>query len=182
MICSPMITLSTQVVRGPWGDRAGNFTVQNSDFLLILGCRLNIRLVSYNWKSFAPRAFKVMVDVDEAEINKPTLSIDLPVHADLRHFLPLFDQATRDWVPRHVEWLAWCRERVARYPVVLPEYWDLNEKCKPLLFYGTLVGASGGWRSHCLWGRDGLCGSISGNENPSSAEIVHKLGMRLDGL
>jgi len=34
---------------GSLGDRAGNFTVQNSDFLLILGCRLNIRLVSYNW-------------------------------------------------------------------------------------------------------------------------------------
>ena len=123
---------------GSLGDRAGNFTVQNSDFLLILGCRLNIRLVSYNWKSFAPRAFKVMVDVDEAEIKKPTLSIDLPVHADLRHFLPLFDQATRDWVPRHVEWLAWCRERVARYPVVLPEYWDLKEKVNPYCFMERL--------------------------------------------
>jgi len=123
---------------GSVGDRAGNFTVQNSDFLLILGCRLNIRLVSYNWKSFAPHAFKVMVDVDEAEIKKPTLSIDLPVHDDLRDFLPLFDQATRDWVPRHVEWLAWCRERVTRYPVVLPEYWDLKDKVNPYSFMDRL--------------------------------------------
>jgi acetolactate synthase-1/2/3 large subunit len=123
---------------GSVGDRAGNFTVQNSDFLLILGCRLNIRLVSYNWKSFAPRAFKVMVDADGLEMKKPTLSIDLPVHADLGDFLPLLDQALEGWVPRHAEWLAWCRERVARYPVVLPEYWDLKEKVNPYCFMDRL--------------------------------------------
>ena len=123
---------------GSIGDRAGNFTVQNSDFLLILGCRLNIRLVSYNWASFAPNAFKVMVDADEAEMKKPTLSIDLPVQADLRDFLPLLDQATEEWIPRHVEWLSWCRERVARYPVVLPKYWDLKEKVNPYCFMDRL--------------------------------------------
>jgi acetolactate synthase-1/2/3 large subunit len=123
---------------GTIGDRAGNFTVQNSDFLLILGCRLNIRLVSYNWASFAPHAFKVMVDADESELKKPTLSIDFPVHADLRDFLPLLDQASRNWIPCHAEWLAWCRERVMRYPVVLPEYWDLKEKVNPYCFMDRL--------------------------------------------
>jgi len=44
---------------GAVGDRAGNFTVQNADVLLILGSRLNIRQISYNWQSFAPRAFKI---------------------------------------------------------------------------------------------------------------------------
>jgi acetolactate synthase I/II/III large subunit len=123
---------------GTLGDRAGNFTVQNSDFLLILGCRMNIRLVSYNWSSFAPKAFKVMVDVDESEMQKPTLSIDLPVHADLGDFMPLLEQVSRGWAPRHAEWLSWCRERVARYPVVLPEYWDLKEKVNPYCFMDRL--------------------------------------------
>jgi acetolactate synthase-1/2/3 large subunit len=123
---------------GSVGDRAGNFTVQNSDFLLILGCRLNIRLVSYNWKKFAPLAFKVMVDVDEAEMKKPTLSIDLPIHADLRDFLPALDLMSREWVPHHADWLSWCRERVKRYPVVLPEYWKLKEKVNPYCFMETL--------------------------------------------
>jgi acetolactate synthase-1/2/3 large subunit len=123
---------------GTIGDRAGNFTVQNSDFLLILGCRLNIRLVSYNWSSFAPRAFKVMVDADEAEMKKPTLSIDLPVHADLKDFLPMLNQVSEGWVSRHAGWLSWCRERVARYPVVLPEYWDIEEKVNPYCFMDRL--------------------------------------------
>ena len=123
---------------GSLGDRAGNFTVQNSDFLLILGCRLNIRLVSYNWENFAPRAYKVMVDVDAAELKKPTLSIDLPIHADLREFLPLFLATFKDWSADHADWLAWCKERVKRYPVVLPEYWKSSIGVNPYCFMKRL--------------------------------------------
>ena len=123
---------------GSLGDRAGNFTVQNSDFLLILGCRLNIRLVSYNWKNFAPRAFKVMVDVDATELEKPTLSIDLPIHADLRDFLPLFSASLKDWSADHADWLGWCKERVKRYPVVLPEYWKSSSGVNPYCFMERL--------------------------------------------
>jgi len=123
---------------GSLGDRAGNFTVQNSDFLLILGCRLNIRLVSYNWENFAPRAYKVMVDVDAAELKKPTLSIDLPIHADLREFLPLFLATFKDWSADHADWLAWCKERVKRYPVVLPEYWKSSSGVNPYCFMKRL--------------------------------------------
>lgn len=123
---------------GSIGDRAGNFTVQNADFLLILGCRLNIRSVSYNWEKFARHAIKVMVDVDSAELKKPTLKIDLAVHADLVDFLPALARATQDWTPRHDMWLAWCRERVAKYPVVLPEYWQLEGKVNPYCFMDRL--------------------------------------------
>lgn len=123
---------------GSIGDRAGNFTVQNSDFLLILGCRLNIRLVSYNWEKFARHAFKIMVDVDAAELKKPTLKIDLPVHADLKDFLPALAAATAKWQPRNATWLAWCRARVAKYPVVLPEYWQLTDKVNPYCFMERL--------------------------------------------
>lgn len=126
---------------GSIGNRAGNFTVQNSDFLIILGCRLNIRQVSYNWKNFARGARKVMVDIDAAELRKPTLEIDQPIHADLRNFLPAFDAATAGWVPQHAWWLAWCRERVVRYPVVLQEYWELHEKVNPYCFMERLFAA-----------------------------------------
>ena len=81
---------------GTIGDRAGNFTVQNSDFLLVLACRLNIRQISYNWGSFARNAYQVMVDIDPAELRKPTLRIDLPIAADVGRFLRrLMDLAPR---------------------------------------------------------------------------------------
>ena len=86
---------------GSFGDRAGNFTVQNADYLLILGSRLNIRQISYNFSEFSPRSYKVMVDVDLAEIEKPTLSIDLPLHCDLKVFLKLVLDSEYEKNPQH---------------------------------------------------------------------------------
>jgi len=107
--------------QGTIGDRAGNFTVQNADVLLILGSRLNIRQTSYNWQSFAPRAFRIQVDIDPAEMRKPLVQPHLPIAADLKLFLQeLLRQcdATNHRPGHHSEWLKWCRQRVGRYPVV----------------------------------------------------------------
>lgn len=117
---------------GTIGDRAGNFAVQNADFLLVLGCRLNIRMVSYNWNAFARAAYKVIVDVDENELKKPTVKPDLPVHADLKDFIPVLLSNTFGANSQHASWLEWCLERRRKYPVVLPEYWQskaVNNYC-----------------------------------------------------
>jgi len=106
---------------GTIGERAGNFAVQNSDVLLVLGSRLNIRQVSYNWQSFAARACKIQVDIDAAELQKPTVKPDLGIHCDLKVFLAEMGRqlATAGASQaEHSAWLAWCRERVLRYPVV----------------------------------------------------------------
>ena len=123
------------------GTRAGNFTVQNSDLLLILGCRMNIRVVSYNWENFARGAKKIMVDIDSAELKKPTLKPDFPIHADLAQFLPLLEKKAEGWKPIHADWVAWCKERLDRYPVVLPEYWKNSEQVNPYCFMQTLFRA-----------------------------------------
>ncbi len=124
---------------GSVGDRAGNWTVQNSDFLLVLGSRLNVRQVSYNWKAFARVAEITMVDVDEAELRKPTLHISHPICASLQDF---FETARRVQYPgptkAHAEYLAWCRERVAKYPVVLAEYRTTSGPVNPYVFMESL--------------------------------------------
>ena len=123
---------------GSIGDRAGNFTVQNSDLLLILGSRLNIRQVSYNWTSFAREAYKIWVDVDKNELKKVTVKADMPVHASLADLLPvLADQPYAGPTHEQTAWLAWCKERQRRFPVVLPEYWN-NERVNPYCFMKTL--------------------------------------------
>lgn len=113
---------------GTVGDRPGNFTVQNSDALLVVGCRLAIRQISYNWQSFARAAYKIMVDVDEAELRKPMIIPDMPVQADAKAF---FEELERqidagEAIGDHTEWLAWCKHRVARYPVVRSEQREIN--------------------------------------------------------
>lgn len=123
---------------GTIGDRAGNFAVQNSDLLLILGSRLNIRQVSYNWKTFAREAYKIWVDIDENELKKPTVNPDLPILASLADLLPvLVNQTYAGPTQDHKVWLEWCKERQRRFPVVLPEYWN-NDRVNPYCFMKAL--------------------------------------------
>ena len=122
------------------GDRPGNFAVQNADVLLVLGSRLNIRQVSYNWQSFARHAYKIQVDVDEAELRKPTVAPDMPVHADVRDFLAICRELTEGYrtPAAHEEWLGWCKQRVERYPVVQAKHRAESGPLNPYRFVEEL--------------------------------------------
>lgn len=123
---------------GTIGDRGGNFVTQSADFLLVLGSRLNIRQVSYNWTSFAREAFKAWVDIDPIELQKPNVKPDLPVVADLADLLPaLIEAAPAAPTAAQREWLGWAKERNARFPAVLPEYHQ-NEMCNPYVAMDAL--------------------------------------------
>jgi len=124
---------------GTIGTRGGNFAVQNSDLLLVLGSRLNIRQTGYAWNSFARVAYKIWVDVDPAELARPTVKPDMPIAADLRDFLREMQKQLEVWDPTcHQDWLAWCRERNHRYPAVLPKHRTFNGAINPYHFIGTL--------------------------------------------
>jgi acetolactate synthase-1/2/3 large subunit len=122
---------------GTIGNRAGNFTVQNADLVLIIGSRLNIRQVSYDWSNFARHAFKIQVDVDEAELRKPMVKPDMPVHCDAKLFLEELDAAIdgSDYrVATHASWVAWCRQRLTRYPCVQPHHRRSDRPLNPYHF------------------------------------------------
>ncbi len=112
---------------GTVGQRAGNFTLQNADCVLCIGTRNNIRQTSYNYENFASRAFKIVVDIDKAELQKPTVIPDLAVHADLKVFLPeLLRQISEI---KAAEWLAWAKERKERYGFEnTAEYQQIGDK------------------------------------------------------
>ncbi len=125
--------------QGTIGDRAGNWAVQNSDLLLILGSRLSIRQVSYNWKSFAPKATKVWVDIDPAELAKPTVKPDLPICCDVRVFLDeLLRQENRANWPADSDWLKRCQQLRRDYPVVLPRHREWAGKINHYAFLEAL--------------------------------------------
>lgn len=123
---------------GTIGDRAGNFTTQNADLLLILGSRLNIRQISYNWATFAREAFKIWIDIDPLELQKPNLQPDLPVVADLAAILPILAAEVYTGPSQeHIEWLKWCKERMDAFPVVLEQYRQ-NSLVNPYCFMEAL--------------------------------------------
>lgn len=124
---------------GTIGTRGGNFVVENSDLILVLGCRLNIRQISYNYRDFAKFAYKIMVDIDQGELDKPTLSIDHKIHADVKDFMEVMLQADFDsYDEHHGIWLEWCRKIDGKYPACLPEYYDTKSPINPYAFMDTL--------------------------------------------
>ena len=106
---------------GILGERAANFIMQNSDCLLVLGTRMGIRIIGYAFEKIAREAYKIMVDVDEAELNKPTFKPDCKLLGDVGEFLRLAN-ATWRYGTVHGEWLDYCNKVKKKYPVVLDEH------------------------------------------------------------
>lgn len=126
---------------GIFGDRASNFAVQNSDLLLIIGSRMSIPQVGYNYQTYAREARIVMVDIDQAEISKPSLHVDLGIVADARQFINGM-LTRRDKIETHAAiagWVQRCRTWKEKYPVVLPEYADLKNGVNSFYFVDMLA-------------------------------------------
>lgn len=112
---------------GIMGDRAGNFAVQNADLLLVVGNRLSIRQVGYNWKTWAREAYVIMVDADPAELKKTTLHVEMPVCADAKDFFEVMNDVLSDEeVPVFSDsfWLDKCVNWKEKYSVTQPKHWE----------------------------------------------------------
>ncbi len=108
---------------GAVAPRGANFALQNADFLLTIGARLDLVITAFSHEHFARAAKKVMVDIDSAEIGKMKTPIHLPVVADASDFIDevLAQQASVDAQPR-TEWWGRCKAWKKQYPVVLAEH------------------------------------------------------------
>ncbi len=113
---------------GNMGDRPGNFAIQNADLILAIGTRISIRQVGYNWKTWAREAEVIMVDIDQAELKKPTLHVEMPIWADAKDFLSKLNGrlSNSETLFKGEQWLSTCQRWKTEYPVVLPKHWEEN--------------------------------------------------------
>lgn len=115
---------------GSFGDRPANFAAQNSDLILSIGCRLSTRQVSFAYDLWAREAYKIMVEIDEAEIKKPTLNIDMPIQSDVKKFLIKFNEVldNSNYSFDYSDWVKQCNLWKEKYPVCTEV--QLNQKGK----------------------------------------------------
>jgi acetolactate synthase-1/2/3 large subunit len=113
---------------GTHGIRSANFVVQNADFVMSVGSRLDTKATGSPPASFARGAKIVMVDIDASEINKFKrfdLKIDVPVEADAAEFLTTLESRLRDGdIPDVSAWWDRVRGWQRMYPTCLPAWWE----------------------------------------------------------
>lgn len=112
---------------GAYGDRASHFAIQQCDLLLILGSRLSVSTIGYYPERLAEYAVKIMVDIDEKELNKQDVPVHFKIKEDLGDFLDNILQCTESKIDsNHEEWIEHCNKMKESYPNVLSSYEQEN--------------------------------------------------------
>ena len=122
---------------GTIGNRAANFVVQNSDLIIAVGARLNIRAVSYNWEFFGREAKKILVDIDQNELNKKTIAADIKIKSDAQVFISDLRSALKDELDFGF-WLEICKNYRKNYPTIEPFRQNAKEWVDSYNFFDVL--------------------------------------------
>lgn len=120
--------------------RYSNFTMQESDLVIAIGTRLDPAMIGYDPDDFAPNAKKIIVDIDENELNKFGFNIDLKVQLDATVFIEELLKQTLD-LERNDSWIKWleqCQDWRAEYPIVLEEFKKDEGAVNPYYFIDIL--------------------------------------------
>ncbi|WP_244563114.1 thiamine pyrophosphate-binding protein [Paenibacillus uliginis] len=107
---------------GTYGDRPANFTVQNADLLIVVGCRLGIGLVGYDFEDFGKKAKKIIVDIDDLELSKPSVIPDIAIKEDAKVFFDKMNAVIDNGSFNYSAWVDQTQLWKRKYPVNLPEY------------------------------------------------------------
>lgn len=129
------------------GERAGNFSIQNCDLLIIIGARMHVRQIGFNSKTFARSAFKIMIDIDKSEMNKINLKIDYKINSDLKIFLPNLIHKLKKIKYKqklsHKKYLLWCKDKLTKFPVFQQKFLkSKKETVNPYNFLNFLFNIS----------------------------------------
>ena len=122
---------------GVYGSRAANFAVQNSDFILNIGSRLDTRITGGTPSTFGRKAKIVSVDIDKNELNKKRgLKNFLKLNYDVGDFLDKFNLKTK--YNCNINWLKNCEDWNKNYPNVLENWRKQKKFTNPYYFVEVL--------------------------------------------
>lgn len=115
------------------GGRAGNFIVQNADLIIGMGCRMAFRQIGFNYEKFSPGSRRVVIDIDENELKKPTLRIDVPICTDIDNVVDSLLEAPGPFFSDHCGWLAYCDRLKERFPTYQQKF-EYSQAVNPYYF------------------------------------------------
>lgn len=123
---------------GPGGQRRANFAIQNADLVLAVGTSLSISCIGFNDR-FAPKAQKVLVNIDRGDLEKKNIHVDYPFLADARQFLQgLLSRFAPGQYRPSSRWLSACSQWKRDYPPMPPPELLQREAVDVYCFYDEL--------------------------------------------
>lgn len=132
---------------GIMGDRGANLILQDADFILSIGCRMDTSVTAFNDRNFGKNAKKVIVDIDQHEIARMDMEKEASAACDAGTFLKALVEAVtdkkdslcnKDIITHRDEWLTWCKEIRAKYPVITEEHKNAKDYVSAYYFVGEL--------------------------------------------
>ncbi|TCD01955.1 thiamine pyrophosphate-binding protein [Pedobacter frigidisoli] len=103
---------------GTYGQRCGNFVVQNCDLLICIGTRMAISQIGYEINELAREADIAVVDIDKYELEKYTDRYKYSINADAKDFITELLAQPLEGESKNVEWVAQCDAYRVNYPWV----------------------------------------------------------------
>ena len=128
-------------VFGTAGQRRANFAVQNADYVFFLASGINVTKAGFNYKGFAPKAKKVIVDIDEGQLFHQVIQPDFAIQADVHDFIKeVLRQIDLDKIQftAPAKWLTACTRWKERYPIILEEFYEDKEHVNSYVFVDKL--------------------------------------------
>jgi len=103
---------------GTYGQRCGNFVVQNCDLLICIGTRMAISQIGYEINELARNADIAVVDIDKYELEKYKGRYKYSVNADAKEFISMMLAEATENIKVNTDWIQQCNTYKKNYPWV----------------------------------------------------------------
>lgn len=141
---------------GAVGQRSANFTLQNADLLITIGTRLSLLQTGYNFEGYALNAKHIMVDIDQAELDKKTLHPYMKVCSDAGEFIDALYSRKDILKKDYSAWVAKAKEWKQKYHP-LNEVWKENKEYVNSFYLMDCISSHMGAEDVYVGGRAGTC-------------------------
>ena len=107
---------------GAFAERGANFAIQNADVIITVGTRLPFMVTGYNVSDFGRNAYKIMVDIDKAELEKLENVVDKTINMDARVFIDMLNSSLTGQSTVEKNWVLKCQGIRKKYPILEQNY------------------------------------------------------------
>lgn len=126
---------------GVKGDRAGNFSIQTADVVVIIGSSVRAQMTGYELADFAPAARKIHVDPDRPVLDSTKVGIQTKIQSCVGAFIRTANEivAARKLRFTGAEWVARAQRWKKSYPVATEAHKRTDDG---LNYYDVIEGLS----------------------------------------